>query len=533
MTDNPFSKYFLLLIFPVLLFALLLFLRFANGEFYLNCNYDCSYAYLINSLNLAQAPQYNIGLYQHPGIPLESAGSVVIRLYYFFMGELPGIAGDVFNDPESYIFWITVLLLFFNCLALYFLGAVSLKLYNNLPLSLFLQLTMLSSIYIYDQLIYFKPESMLIFTIINFISLCLIYLNSENFSSKKIYYLIIGFSVICGLGMAVKINFLPFAVVPLLLFKGIKERLYYVLFAFLSFFVFVFPAIGQFKNFYYWIHGMIFRSGLYGSGSEEIINKSVYLNNVYEAIVTDTHFEILYFLIFIVLVSLFFKSVRTKITNKKLITLLAAVFIAMSLQILMVAKHYQFHYMTPALTIKFFAIVILVFVISDILNIRKDKLIFSVLFFIMSVISIYELNIYYQLSVYNRIEAEKTIEILDTKYKEAIVVPAYGSSSYEYGISFSTFFAGNAREDYNITVNKNFPGKIFYDKYKAKIYAHSNSTNIKKILLSGETIIFQGKDESDVTNFVNSVKEITGKGNIIQNKVYESGTGEFLYAVIL
>ena len=65
-------------------------------------------------------------------------------------------------------------------------------------------------------------------------------------------------------------------------------------------------------------------------------------------------------------------------------------------------------------------------------------------------------------------------------------------------------------------VSNKLTDKIYFEKYVDKIYANSGSTDVKKNLITGKIIIFDGNEEVDVTNFKNSIKKIKDKTNVTQ-----------------
>ncbi|MBK7157851.1 MAG: hypothetical protein IPH77_04655 [Ignavibacteria bacterium] len=121
-------KYSLLFVLPVILFITAHILKVVQGPYYLNF-YDPSYVYLINSLNLAQLSGYGVGFIDHPGIPLQVFGAIVIKSFHFIDNVNQDLVNDVLTRPESYLNFINIFV-FLNSIVL-FSGIFYLKVTDN------------------------------------------------------------------------------------------------------------------------------------------------------------------------------------------------------------------------------------------------------------------------------------------------------------------------------------------------------------------------------------------------------------------
>lgn len=85
---------------PLALLATGGWLRAVRGAGWLAYNFDPTYAYLLNSLSILRGyPPY---LIQHPGVPLQTIGAVVIAARHAFGGQ-GSLAGDVIGRPELFV----------------------------------------------------------------------------------------------------------------------------------------------------------------------------------------------------------------------------------------------------------------------------------------------------------------------------------------------------------------------------------------------------------------------------------------------
>ena len=95
----------------------------------------------MNSLNSLQLSGYGVGHIDHPGTPAEVVGAMVIKFFYSTGNKNTDIATDVLTRPEFYLTRINMAFIFITAIALFILGMVSYKKFDNLYAAILLQLT--------------------------------------------------------------------------------------------------------------------------------------------------------------------------------------------------------------------------------------------------------------------------------------------------------------------------------------------------------------------------------------------------------
>jgi len=113
------------------------------------------------------------------------------------------------------------------------------------------------------------PEPLFI-SIINIFTLYLLKLYfSENSAQKLRHTLVLAF--ICGLGLAVKINFFSVFLSALMLVP-LRNKILFIVVCMVSFVFFTIPIIENYPWIYHWFSGMVVHSSRYGSGSGKFID---------------------------------------------------------------------------------------------------------------------------------------------------------------------------------------------------------------------------------------------------------------------
>ena len=509
-------------------------LRNAEGAFYLNTVYDPCYVYLISSLNLAQftSPVH----FDHPGTPVQFIGAVVLKLTHLISGRSADISADVLSDPEKYLGYIQFALVLINSLVLFFTAKIIYRVTGNLPAALLIQLSPFLSYTVSYELSVVSAENFLITVILLLTAFLIKFISDPEADIKNNYVLI--FSLICGLGLATKITFFPLIIIPLFLLKGIKKKLKLAFFTLISFIIFILPAISNFSYFITWIKSLFLYDELYGKGNPDIINPSAFFINMKEIFSDEIVFTVIYIIILFTLVSVYFvKQKENKITSGAGYRLLLSVFISMTLQVVIVSKHYSGHYMVPALMLSAAGLYLCLNILSDsfpvYFNKQKLKFIFTALILIFSADII--TGTYYnckELESYRQ-EAIRTNEFIEQNRGDKILISSYGSSSKAYALAFSTTWAGSNKEKYQGIISKLYPDNLYFEFWRSDIFSMSGKEDLNKLIRSHDKILFQNNDEASNELLLKDLKNNYNFNECDVSKVYSSQYGENVYVVTL
>lgn len=533
-------------IIPVVLFIVSNLLSDVRTPYYLERGHDPAYVYLVNSLNIAQF--IGVGYIEHPGTPVHEFGGGVIKLFFIFAGKSNDIVLDVFQRPETYLRAFNFTLILLNTIALFILGLTTYRIYKNIFAVLLLQLTPLYSIVVFFELTSVNAENFLIFITIVFIIISLKFINEKELSGKKLFYYILGFSIITGAGVATKINFIPFLLLPLIIIKIFLNKILYLTFTVISFFIFVIPAFPYYKFFIRWVKSLIIHNKMYGKGERNIIDWEYYFSNVKNIFFAEKYFAIAYLIILTGLIVILFYSIKYKKNPEKIsvsnqiipeIKFLTGIFLVITFQLLIVAKHYAIHYMLPSFMLLITGMFMLILIMSQLYpeHFKRIKLNYIYSFLIISIISVKIPNVKYLYDdlKMKRDESIKINNFIDNNYPDRIVLSGDYSWNKETGLKFSTSWAGKPVFKYRTLLDKLIPGHLYYENTEERIYCISDTSKnyIHQLLSSADEIIFQSNKNNSIDKVMNEIKYVYNFRNSEFTKVYSNERNEAVYVIKL
>ena len=118
----------------------------------------------------------------------------------------------------------------------------------------------------------------------------------------------------------------------------------------ITFFVSILPIINKFKEFRRFISGVASHDGLYGSGSEQVINWKSFIHNLLDLLWYNPAYTVILALSAALLI--YFLINRKKFrTDRLFIWFLAAFILASVIGFILVAKHFKVYYFAPVLSL--------------------------------------------------------------------------------------------------------------------------------------------------------------------------------------
>ncbi len=522
---------------PILVLIISLCCKSSVGEYYTGGYFDPAYAYLMNSLNLSQMSGYGVGHIDHPGTPVQIAGAVIIKLFYTLENKNTDIVSDVISNPEYYLTRINLAFIFLTSLALFILGFSAFRKTGKLFTSCLLQLTLLYPSTVYDHFTDVSSESLFIVAILLFITVIIFYsFGNNDFTRNTNLKYILCFSLVCGFGLACKIIFLPLLIIPLLLIKRNSFKLLFLSLTFISFIIFVIPAISMehILKYYDWLRGIAMHSGKYGTGREDIIETSSYLENIRKIFTSDFSFTAAYFLILAGLILRLFKNFRDKIRHHRLSNVLTGIFLAMTFQILIVAKHFDSRYMIPAYMLCVPGLIILSLMLCDFFPAYSKKI---PVFFGCTILSISLFRIaeiYTEYSQYSEKLAE-TVNLdnfLKVKYSDCLVINSNIADNIVYCLYFGADWSGAEKDKYYSEIGRLYPENFYFDRYIRNYYL-TDIHLLKSRLSKTNKFIFRSEGENMIQPFMENLKGLTGMQDAEYKIIYSNKNSEVIYEITL
>lgn len=339
---------------------------------------DPAYQYLFAGVDilLGNSPVHT----DHPGTPLQTliaAITAIAWLFYRGIGVTSvGLFESVLRTPEWFLVATSLSLLAFTCIALYKLGSQIFRLTCNLPLALSCQVTPLLYQVVVPNVIFPTPEALLISVSTAFvIVIAPLVLSRDSLSQKRLNSIAVWSGVLSGIGIAVKITFVP-SLCLLLLLRRPQLILKAVIVSSIAWFIGVLPILPRLAGMFQWFFNVLTHSGIHGQGPDGLFDWARLKLAVGWLV---DHFGIFYFVtagvsivfivLFVGLVSDHYRN-NSKFASKVSILLgrtfevsrgglwIACIFLLAAItQTLMVAKHVGPSYMVPALAISCLAFV--------------------------------------------------------------------------------------------------------------------------------------------------------------------------------
>ena len=524
--SNKKSNYFFLLftlIVPLIIIFTFIKLNDARGPYYLAYNSDPEYACLLNFLKVSEFKQPNH--IEHPGTPLQLLGAILIKIKNITRNS-SDVPFDVITNPEQYIFHINILLMLLVATITLFLGIFTYRLTRNIWYSIILQLSVFYTSNTYLELVRVRPDHLLLSISLMFVIIIISLLRANLL--QKINNYIIAFSIISGLGLATKFVFFPILIIPFIVLPHFKNKVKYVYGTIIAFIVFTIPIIQQYPQLLRWIGRLFIHSGRYGSGSSTIIDFSQYFNNIAAELTSNAIFSIV---LLIAIVFLFIVMLLPKLRKNSFnleFKILIAVVSAQLVQLLLVAKHYNAHYLIPSLMLSGITIVLLLINIENKFNPKINKIVLRIgsiiglmIFTFYSVITAYTISSNLEIVKNNSLSLMKEVE---KKYSDYIKIYYFRSSSLVYALKFGNDFAGN---EYSLLLNRYYPNNYFYNIWSKNYNGFGiDNLSFEEVIDNHSKIIFQG------TSFEKQYYKEGYKPNVQLRDVY-NGESETIYIVNL
>jgi len=333
-----------LLALPVVFFAVSLLLRQAGGPFWEWHLVDPAYFYLFDSLHIAQFK--SPGHPYHPGTPVQILGGIVIRAAHPF-ASAADLAAHVLDDPEGHLRLISTTFLMLIAMALLAAGMAVRALTGNLALALFTQAGPFLSMVTLKNAYQPRPESLLIVVALALAVMVLaagrVWTRKDGLPRRWVAVL----GALAGLGVATKLTAAPVFLLPVFLLGGVRGLVLYGVSAAAAFLFFIAPALPNIGQAVELAVATLARSGAYGGGDKTVIDFARYPRDVLDVAARPVvHVQIVFGLAALAIAAwrrrggLAVPAFETRA--------LAGLALAVTAQVLAVAKQPTANYMVPA-----------------------------------------------------------------------------------------------------------------------------------------------------------------------------------------
>lgn len=480
-----------------------------KGTIYLD--YDPSYAYLYNSVNIAtfKVP----GHFDHPGTTMQIIGGLVLECSWLinpYGGD--SLAEAVIKEPEHYIFILNYFVTVLSTIFLFVAGIFIFHITGNLAYGTLIQLSpFISSLILYNGFTRISQESILMIASISLAALAVHwFFHQEDVPPKHFSK---WFGIISGIGIASKVIFLPLIVIPLILINENKEKLRFLKITILVFIICTLPIIIKYPNMVWWFIKLFLHSGIYGSGNLNVIDPSNYIISFKETLIGEPLFLFYYLLTLLFLGVLFIiKNAQRKDIFTPDIKILLAIFITQSIGYIITAKHPKLTYLLPYECIAPATVIICIHIMRN-LSAKKLHHIVSSIIIPLSVITI-TISQGYNI---NKLIAFRETEILKQRWKNVVNLASEGAI---IGINpgptqiaanyFGNVYSGNKYADLLMKIS---PDYYIFDTYSNNLINWKNNIVTLKDLAEkyNHNIVLVGNDVDPVIEILTSNNKLNFK----------------------
>jgi len=493
-----------IVVFPVIFLMLAILIHFSNGTFYL-LNTDPEYFHFMNGLNLSIL-NLAVDYIDHPGTTIEVLFAVSAHIVNLLF---PGsdLISNALSHPEAFIHGANILLNIITACALFYLGYYTLKYTGNIPMALLMQLTPFYSIRLLIVSGRILPESAMIPVLILLILLIIKYIyDAEQSRNRRMY--VWAFAIIGGLGMATKLSYFPFLIIPLFLLNSKKRITQYLLYTLFAIIIFAFPLFVNLGKSWRWYSNMLLHSGQWGSGDTNFVDLTKVPGRLQQVFDVD---PALFLLIgFAVLQLIIFYSLRFTQNNGRLTAFLKrsliAVISAVIIFVLFVTKHFAYHYILPVLVFKAFVIFLMCSLILSVIGSKNIKKYFSLAVFLLTILLIIPQLRYLGASVKIKQaqaakfeDRERMLDSYNTKDNLLIISSHYrGSPFMQTALAGGFMLSGQLRSTFKKQLRETYPKTVLYVNWSEQFNIWDEFKNADEFLDPQKSVyifIGEGKEK--------------------------------------
>ena len=363
-------KKFAIYILPITFLILSILIHFNSGKFFLS-NVDPEYFHLFNGLNFSI---FNLSIEYifHPGTTLQVIYAVSAHIVNLIQ---PGndIIINALNNPEQFIHGANILLNIITGIALFATGFYTYKHTGNIFFALLLQLMPFGNFHILLVSARLIPEAVLTAPLLLLVLLVVRLLHDQKRDENTKKYLI-GFAIIGALGIAGKMLYFPFLIIPLFLFKSSNDKLKYLLYTFIAILILAFPLFVNLSKSWDWYSNMLFHSGKWGGGENKIVDLKTFPDNINKIFHIDKSLFLLSGLLSIeLLIISILDFIKKQQENKLLFRVIVGFLSALILSVIIVTKHFAAHYFYPTLLLKIFLLYLMAELLVSAIKVNRLK----------------------------------------------------------------------------------------------------------------------------------------------------------------
>jgi hypothetical protein len=485
------SGRFFLLILPFAYLFLGFYFNQIIGLFSMR-NVDPEYVYLTNGLYMSLG-HMNVQHIDNPGTPLQMMVAVVCRVVYFIRAPHIPYIEDVMMNSDLYLNIINHVVIALTSIILYISGVIIWRITSLLPYGLLIQTLPFYSNLTYDIIGRLTPE--LLLPIPALLLSIMIIKTVKSKSDKLDFKTILLYGMISGFGLSIKFTYFPLLIIPLFLIPGYKDKLKYILLSLLSLFVFAIPILYNLSFIIQWIRDILIHSGHYGKGSPNVLLWNPFLHHLVTFYKFHVFLTFTWLMGFILL--LIYLIYNKKEVNHRLLYGMTGVLIAMLVQIIIVAKHYEYRYLVPGLTLFPILIILSFEILKNTLRLKWMNIITGFIILAgtsyclprqIQSIHIRSRGIFTEMK--NKMVTKHYVETLPADAIKLLTPSEYGCPFHDFSIMISHCWAGRENKVFMPVYKKLYPATYQYFKWEGRNKYWNDNYDISDITCSTHPVYF-------------------------------------------
>jgi len=275
-----------------------------------------------------------------------------------------------------------------------------------------------------------------------------------------------------GFCLATKVNTLPLLLLPLLLIPKIQDKFLFIIITIFSYIFFTLPVAHLYRLTVAWYTNAFFHTGIYGGGSEGIINPEEFIQNLRIFISNES---VIVFVISVSVLFLVFQTIRRKFdVGFKLLACFTIVQLAI---VVIVLKHFYLYYFIPILP----TLAVNIFLISQSFKVPKFWKAALIISFILG-------------SFYLNKDIGKRIPYLyqTDNPADGINIFSYQSTSPLYALKLGDDASRNANSQ---RLKELYGDQYFYDIWNKIIITWNDTLSIDSLLRQNEKVYLHALDQ--------------------------------------
>jgi hypothetical protein len=348
-----------------------------------------------------------------------------------------------------------------------------------------------------------------------------------------------GYGVAVGLGLSLKMTFLPFVLLPFFILKKRKENAQYVVSLLVTFFVFSIPVLVQFRRFFNWMKSLFLHSGTYESGAKTIIDPHLFMHNLQKLIASE---RIYFYAVLVLLIALLVQVFRKGGSNL-LIRMNLGLLVALSGTVFFVSKHYEVRYFIAALLMLPFLLILIQKNIEVFVGNRNFNLVVIFLLVWITGYQFYKVVPYIRLvshsveqQVSARMQTRDVVRSLPANSYKIIVSQDYGSPFQEYSIMYAFCMGGKHWPGHVQKLNQLYPDTYQYFTWDNSLKYWGEPFDPEKISDSGKPLyLYLEKNNEEL--YQRTIQKFfldQSKIQVMRKLIFDNPVnGEVIYRLIL